>query len=63
MMGVSMPIRTPIFDAIGSGWETARLGLHTETRRYFHDITWKTSNIIPFALFWSWVMSLLIRKC
>ena len=53
-----MTVETPVLDAIVSEWETVRLELHWVSRRYFHDMSWKPSYVIPIALSWTGVLAL-----
>ena len=63
LCGVPMTVETPVLDAIASEWETVRLELHWVSRHYFHDMSWKPSYVIPFALTSSGVLALALRKC
>jgi hypothetical protein len=63
LCGVPMTVETPVLDAIVSEWETVRLELHWVSRRYFHDMSWKPSYVIPIALSWTGVLALALRKC
>jgi len=62
MFGVYPNVRTPVLDFLSDNWEMATFDLKHWSRGIFTRTPWKSSYVIPFAIFWTGVLALLLRK-
>src|SRR5215212_9123534 len=62
LFGVYPNINTPVLDALGDGYKMATFDLKQWSRGIFHQTPWKSSYVIPFAIFWTGVLAMLLRK-
>jgi|GEM_PF-5861594 len=62
LFGTYSPVQTPVLDALSTSYQTVSQDVRSWTRSTFHQTPWKTSYVIPFAIFWTVVLSLLLRK-
>jgi hypothetical protein len=61
--GVSMRVETPVLHRLGSILDLGREEISLQTHAFFHQGTWSTSLVVLFALFWTGVLAMLLRKC
>jgi hypothetical protein len=62
LFGTYPQIQTPVLDALNAGYETASFDLKQLTSGIFRQSPWKPSFVIPFAIFWTGVLAMLLRK-
>lgn len=63
LFGVYPQTHTPVLDALNSAYQTASFDASWWFRGIFNRTPWKSSYVIPFAIFWTGVLALLLRKC
>src|SRR5262249_9348814 len=62
MFGAYPQIHTPVLDSLSAGFETASFDFKQWTGGIFRQSPWKPSYVIPFAVFWTGVLAMLLRK-
>ncbi len=63
LFGVGMRVETPVLHRLESMLTLGRQELSLQTHGFFHQGTWSTSFVVLFALFWTGVLALMLRKC
>lgn len=63
LFGAYPHTHTPVLDAISELYATASYDGKTWFRGIFNRTPWKSSFVIPFAIFWTGILALLLRKC
>jgi hypothetical protein len=63
LFGVYPHVQTPVLDAMGDAYHMATFDFRQWAHGIFNRTPWKTSYVIPFAIFWTGVLALLLRKC
>jgi hypothetical protein len=54
---------TPVLDVLGDAYQTTSHDFRLWSRGIFNRTPWRSSFVIPFAIFWTGVLALLLRKC
>lgn len=62
LFGVYPHIQTPILDILSGGYQTASFDLKQMFSGIFRQSPWKSSYVITFAIFWTGVLAMLLRK-
>lgn len=62
LFGVYPHVKTPVLDVLNGGYESVRFDLWQRFSGVFRQGGWKSSYVIPFAIFWTGVLALLLRK-
>ena len=63
LFGVHPQTHTPVLDVLGDLYHTASFDAKAWTRGVFNRTPWKSSIVIPFAIFWTAALSMLLRRC
>jgi hypothetical protein len=63
LFGIGMNVETPVLDALGSLIFSGRYEVMHQTHSFFHQGTWSTPMVLLFALFWTGVLAVLLRRC
>ena len=63
MNGVAREARTPILDTLKHAFDDTRHEAENVFPLLFRRITWTPATVIPFAIFWTGLAALLLRKC
>ncbi|MDR3638442.1 MAG: hypothetical protein P4L84_31855 [Isosphaeraceae bacterium] len=62
MAGATHPVKTPVLDAIGRAYESARDDIREFSRPVTRHTTWSASFMIPFVMVCMVIGVLLLRK-
>ena len=63
LFGAYPQTHTPVLDVLTDAYQTARYDLKSMSRGIFNQTPWRSSFVIPFAIFWTGVLAMLLRKC
>ena len=62
LFGAYPHVQTPVLDVLSGGYETASFDFKQMFSAVFRQSAWKASYVIPFAIFWTGVLAMLLRK-
>jgi hypothetical protein len=62
LFGTHPRVETPILDSLTEGYRVANYDVKRWSRGFFNNTPWKSSYVIPFAIFWTGVLAMLLRK-
>lgn len=62
LFGAYSHVQTPILDFLSGGYETARFDIKQMLAGLFRQGGWKSSHVITFAICWTGVLAMLLRK-
>ena len=62
LFGIHHQVQTPVLDVLGDFYQTTSFDFKWWVRGVFNRTPWRSSFVITFAIFWTAVLAMLIRK-
>jgi hypothetical protein len=62
-LGTYTTVETPVLNAISDAWAETSVDLRNRYRGTFARTPWRASVVVPFAIFWTGVLAMLLRRC
>jgi hypothetical protein len=62
MRGENPYVETPVFDAVGAGFEAVRLAWHNSVEVVFYNLPWRPEYVMGIAAAWAIGGSFLLRS-